>query len=556
MKKKLILTALLALQIVISGTAAAEDEKFNIRRFDVQGNTLLPQETVERLVAPYTGEGRVYGDVQKALEALESEYHSLGFHTVQVFVPEQELTAGEVRLNVIETSIGKVTVAGNAYFSTENIRASIPELQEGRAPNARKMSENIQLANDNPAKQVEVTLSAADEEGKVDSKVTVTEQNPQRFYVTADNTGSGATGHIRLGFAYQNANLAGGDEVLTAAYTTSPDAPGGVKVDIYSVAFRKPLYGMGDSLDIIFGDSNVNTPTAQATGFGLTGKGRVLAVRWNHFFPREGEYSSKLIFGFDWKQFNTTCKTTPATSAAPPTPSAPFSCIPHTTRPVSASYSGQWQGADYSADLNAGLSYNLPTGDKFTVDTSISGNPLSLPSLNGTTDYYSFIANRKVNDRFSVLRAGGSYAKAVKDWQLRAAVTGQWVRDGLVPGEQLGLAGSTAVRGFSERAVATDSGVVLNLEAYTPDMAPLIDLPGNIRGVLFYDRANGRNNGGTVPFVQYTNAKLSSWGFGVRYGFGKDVSIRADMAQVIDFGPLVGVGDRSWRGHFSISVGF
>lgn len=109
MKKKLILTALLALQIAISGTAAAEDEKFNIRRFDVQGNTLLPQETVNRLVAPYTGDGRVYGDVQKALaKRLNPNPAGLGFHTIfQVFVPEQELTAGEVRLNVIETLSGR-----------------------------------------------------------------------------------------------------------------------------------------------------------------------------------------------------------------------------------------------------------------------------------------------------------------------------------------------------------------------------------------------------------------------------------------------------------------
>ena len=554
MNKKIAVVAWLAMTTLFSGFALAEDEKFNIRHFDVEGNSLLPQETVDRLVSPFLGDNRVYGDVQKALEALENAYHALGYHTVQVFVPEQELTGGTVKLLVIETSIGKVTVAGNTYFSSENIRASIPELKEGRAPNARKMSENIQLANDNPAKQMEVALSAADEDGKVDARVNVTEQNPQRIYVTADDTGSGATGHIRMGVAYQNANLLGGDEVLTAAYTTSPDAPGGVKVDIYSVAFRKPFYGLGDSLDIIFGDSNVNTPTAQATGFGLTGKGRVLAVRWNHFFPREGEYSAKLVFGFDWKQFNTTCKTTPATSDAPPTPSAPFSCIPHTTRPVSATYSGQWQGADYSGNFNTGLSYNLPTGDRFTANTNV--NPLSVPSLNGKTDYYSFIANRKVEDHFSVLRADGSYATLFKDWQFRAVVTGQWVKDGLVAGEQLGLAGATAVRGFSERAVSTDSGVILNLEAYTPDVAARLGVPGNLRGLLFYDRADGRNNGGTVPFVQYTDAKLASWGLGLRYGLNKDIAFRADLAEVLDHGPVLGVKNHTWRGHFSLSIGF
>lgn len=552
--KRILLASVMFMAVILSGAANAEDEKFDIGSFNVVGNTLLPQSLIDQTVAPFLGKGRVYGDIQKALEALEDVYRRAGYNTVQVFVPEQELTGGVVRLLVTEASIGKVTVSGNKYFSEANVRASIPQLKEGSAPNAPKLSQNIQLANDNPAKQIEVTLATSEQEGKVDAKLAVTEQNPQRIYLTADDTGSGATGHVRTGIAYQNANLAGGDEVLTAAYTTSPDAPSGVKVDIYSIAFRKPFYSLGDSLDVIFGDSNVNTPTAQATGFGLTGKGRVLAFRWNHFFPRNGEYSSKLVFGFDWKQFNTTCTTTPPTSHAPPTPTALQSCIPHTTRPVSATYNGQWQGAAYAADFNVGLSYNLPTGDKFTVNTAV--NPLSDPSLNGKTDYYSFIANRKASDNFSILKGGGSYARALGNWQLRAAATGQWVNDGLVPGEQIGLAGSTAVRGFSERAVAADSGMVVNLEAYSPDIAGFIYAPGSLRAVVFYDQGNGRNNGGKIPFVQYSNVRISSWGLGLRYALGKDVALRADMAQVLDRGPLLNIDERTWRGHFSLTVGF
>ena len=63
---------------------------------------------MEAAVAPLTGPKRVYGDIQKALEALEGAYRAAGYSTVQVYVPEQELTSGVVRLQVTEGVIGKV----------------------------------------------------------------------------------------------------------------------------------------------------------------------------------------------------------------------------------------------------------------------------------------------------------------------------------------------------------------------------------------------------------------------------------------------------------------
>ncbi|HJV86352.1 MAG TPA: POTRA domain-containing protein [Noviherbaspirillum sp.] len=83
--------------------------RFEIKRFDVAGNTLLSAQAVEQAVAPFTGKDRNFGHVQMALEALEAEYHRLGYNVVQVALPEQELNQGVVRLQVVETKVGTVT---------------------------------------------------------------------------------------------------------------------------------------------------------------------------------------------------------------------------------------------------------------------------------------------------------------------------------------------------------------------------------------------------------------------------------------------------------------
>jgi hemolysin activation/secretion protein len=268
-------------------SAIAQDAGFDIVRFQVDGNSLLPAERVQELVAPFVGRRKVYGDVQKALEALESDYRRLGYGTVQVYVPEQELTSGVVKVQVSEGVVGKVTITGNKYFNNENVRAGLPQLQEGKAPNMRQLSENVQLSNENPAKQVEVTLGTSEEEGKVDIKVEVKEEDPERFYVTLDNTGTKASGKHRLGFSYQNANIGNSDQVLTLAYTTAVDPPGGmkilgnrmfptqdgdgVKVDIFSIGYRLPLYSLGDSIDFIYGNSSTDTPASSPTLGGVWG---------------------------------------------------------------------------------------------------------------------------------------------------------------------------------------------------------------------------------------------------------------------------------------------
>ena len=80
--------------------APAPDDivRFEISRFEVAGNTLLDPKEIDQAVAPHAGPNRDFGDVQRALEALEALYHARGYNVVSVQLPEQELNGGVVRL--------------------------------------------------------------------------------------------------------------------------------------------------------------------------------------------------------------------------------------------------------------------------------------------------------------------------------------------------------------------------------------------------------------------------------------------------------------------------
>src|SRR5215471_13345942 len=80
--------------------------RFTIQRFELAGATLIPTEELERLTAPFTGSGKDFGDVQRAIEVVEETYRARGYGMVRVLLPEQDITQGVVRFQVMEPRIG------------------------------------------------------------------------------------------------------------------------------------------------------------------------------------------------------------------------------------------------------------------------------------------------------------------------------------------------------------------------------------------------------------------------------------------------------------------
>lgn len=526
---------------------SASVPRFEISRYLVEGNTLVSSESIARAVAPLTGAQREFSDVQRAVDAIEAVYIQAGYTAVKVTVPEQELVGGTVRIKIVEAVVTSITVVGNTHFTTENIRASM-KLKTGAPPRLKDLSESIQLANDNPAKQVSVSMAEGVLPGTVDAKVSVVDYNPLRIIATVDNTGTANSGQWRTGVAIQHANLFGLDHVGTLAYTTSPDSPSGQKLDVFSAGYRIPLYNLGDSVDLVYGRSSVNSPSSSPTlggVLGLTGKGETVGVRYNRFLGRIGESSAKIVFGLDRRNIDSRCNVDglPISIAGPTPPVA--SCVPYTTTPLSVTYIGQREGVDQSINYNVGLSRNMASGARFT-------------NLDGRIDRYSYLTpgNRDTRDGFVVAHGAVNFLQALPSgWQVRVAGNFQLTDTPLVASEQFGLTGAYAVRGFDERAVVADSGVVLNAELYTPLLSPRLGLPGDLRGLVFVDAGYGANRKAAGTYLP-GSTNVASTGVGARYSLSRDFSVRLDVARVLAAGSSFTEKCGDWRAHVSATFAF
>lgn len=513
----------------------SKSRHFDIDRFQIDGNTLLSAEEIDALLKPFTGKQREYGDVQRAIEAIKQRYRSRGYSAVWVATPEQDLDRGVVTLRVVEARIGKVSIAGNRYFDDENIRVSLPSLRENVAPRAGDISANVQLANENPAKQVDVVLRPREQSGVVDATIDAIDVSPVKVFLTLDNTGNPQTGDYRLGVGVQHANLFNRDHVGTFNYVTSPEKTGQVK--LYSLSYRLPLYALGDSMDIIAAYSDVSAGTAQTVAGPITfsGKGTVYGLRYNQLLARRGEYSHRIVYGLDYRAYQNQCALGNF-GAAGCGPAA----LDVTVRPVSLAYSGNWTKPGRIAELYAAASHNVP-GAANGREADFNA---ARPSPNGGAGATS---------RYTILRFGGSLVSAFEsNWQVRAAFNAQHTPDALMSGEQFGIAGATAVRGFLEREIVRDGGYFANFELYTPNLAgKLIPGEGNLRGLVFYDIANAANN----PLDGEISEQISiaSIGAGFRWNIQRNFNVRFDLARVIDAGGGKQRGDLS--GHISVYFG-
>jgi len=481
--------------------------KFEIRKFEVEGVTLLPPARIDAAVQPFTGPGRDFGDVQKALEALEKLFLDQGYGSVQVLLPEQELEQGTVKFKVIEPKLAKVTIEGNKAFSEANIRASLPALKEGTAPNSNRIAADLRVANENPSKGTTVLLRAGSNEGDVDAVVRVAEEKVTRYSVSLDNTGAGGSGSYRIGLGMQSTNVFGRDHVFAAQAITSPDERGHFQgysrdVAIFGMQYHIPLYRLGDSMDFTAGYSNVNSGVVQNI-FNVSGRGKVAGIRYTHNLPKWGGIEQKVIWAWDYRAYENSV--TPVNGGQQIVPDI-------TIHPMSLTYAATNRGQN--DELSGYLSYNqnIPGGSD--------------------GDSPSFEASRLgARPAYSLWRYGATYLRSFAgDWQGRINVVGQYTRDRLVAGEQFGLGGAFSVRGYSERQFANDYGTFANFEVYTPEIASVFKLESanKLRFLAFYDTGHVVRNQPLVNDAARTTAR--SAGLGLRLTHDNSLSIRLDAA--------------------------
>ena len=520
----LALLSTLAANHLAAQPAPTDARRVEVAEFSVTGNTLLQPDAVDAVLARFKGQ-RSMDELKDAARALQDLYRQSGYGAVVTYLPEQSMSGGKLVIAVLEGRVTQVVVLGNRQFSVANVRRSLPLLQEGQTPQVQRIDAQVQLANDNPARKLALTLEAGAKQGEVDARVNVTEDKARRWTVSTDNTGNAQTGRLRLSLAYQDNALWDLDHQLALQFQFAPEHPGAVR--IFGGSYKVPIYGAGLMFSAYGTYSNVDAgTTATAAGaLQFNGKGSVLGTALTRVFNRNGEFDQRLTLSLEAREYLNSCaiQGLPAGACG----SAGESVSAH---PLTLEYSTQ-RGGDRPASFNVAGSHNLGLGGRYASAAQ-------------------FDAVRPGATRAYTLFRLGAFAALpiVGDWRLSYRLAAQATGDGLIPGEQFGLAGSTAVRGYAEREITGDAGVLGSVELITPALGS-----GALRLLAFADAGGARNALGTDCSGGATRCTLASAGLGARFAIGPS-QWRVDVARALREGRTT--RRDSTRVHFQASLPF
>lgn len=521
-----------------SSSPLIRPQSFFVEAVQIQGNTLLPENDLMELVAPLIGGERVLKDIERTAAVVQQAYRQAGYGGVVAFVPAQALENGEVVIQVVEGKIANVRISDNKRYDEANITSSLPYLRTGKTPSIRDIDRNIQLANENPAKNLRVVFVAGAEPGEIDTDVSVTEERPVRLLFGVDSAGTPDTGNFRVNAGIQHANLRNLDHIGTFQFQTSPTDTG--RVQVYSAGYRIPLYRYFSAVDIFYAHSSVNGVATTIPGgggaLGFTGKGDVAGFRMNHYLPRLGEYDHHLILGWDWRRFDNNCSITfegIGTIDCGAAASADVSIAP-----FSLGYAGQKSAPGFSWGINSNLSGNTGGSSRSRFDRA-----------RPDADKHYFVWRLFA---FSNLALPAGFG-------LTTRISAQYSPHALISGEQFGIGGGgsamggfISVRGYREREVVGDYGTSFNLEGLGPDLARIINAQQtSLRPVAFFDVGWAGNNHHVPCNADGSSCTLASVGGGIRFAIGKQFSGRLDFGHALIDGNQKAAG--TTRGHLAIN---
>lgn len=479
-------------------------ERFEVLEFAIEGNSVLDDEQIERVVYPFLGPARSVGDLEAARAALERAYHEAGYLTVTVELPEQQMEANRaVRLLVQEGRVERLKISGAEHFLPSQVRAGVPSLAAGSVPQfATVQDELTALGRQSPDRQVTPLLRPGRTPGKIEVELKVEDRSPIHGSVEVNNKQSFSTEQGRIESAVRHDNLFQRGHSLGANWIYSPHAPDQANIWVFS--YGVPLRD-GDylSASVVSSDSNIPAEIGGATIV----NGESVGLRYRKNLPsRNYNLYHGLTVGIDYKS-NRDALDRNAQIFVPRS-------LHYWT--LAARYDLVVPDADGRSQTS--LDMNLAAGVPPLTEREVDCDGVRRDQ---------FACKRSGAEAgFVTLRLGGARVQALpNNWTLDVKGELQIASGPLVPQEQLGAGGRDSVRGYYEFERFGDSGVSANVELLTPPFATLAGV--QFKALAFYDRAQLRVSD-PLP-LEDARIDLSSYGLGVR-AQGRGFVARLDIA--------------------------
>ena len=177
--------------------------RFEVRQYMIKGNSILTPAIIGQAITNIDG---AYGTnvsfegVAAVATELGKAYHERGYSTVAVELPAQTNANATVRIEVFEGRLAAINVAGNRYFSSNNVMRALPSLHTNMVLNVPIFNAELNRANASQDRTIYPVITNGPEPGTSDLDLIVKDRLPLHAKVELNNQSSPGTPDLRVEF--------------------------------------------------------------------------------------------------------------------------------------------------------------------------------------------------------------------------------------------------------------------------------------------------------------------------------------------------------------------
>lgn len=225
--------------------SAPQSKPFLVRTIEVTGSTLLPEKTLQALIATQEGKEVTLADLYGLAEKISAAYREAGYPLARAYVPAQTIENGKVRIAVVEARYDQVKLNNQSTVTDRTLEKTLAPVHSGEPVYNPTLERSLLLLSDIPGVGVNSVIRPGAAAGTSDLDVDVRETPRYSGTLALDDYGTNATGNGRLsGTLDINSPFHVGDRLRLSALTA------GAGLNYLSGQYRSLLNGQGTTLDV------------------------------------------------------------------------------------------------------------------------------------------------------------------------------------------------------------------------------------------------------------------------------------------------------------------
>ena len=481
---------------------------FQVNSVLIDGATKLPDSVRDEILKPVIGHCVGLTEINLIIQSITNYYVAQGYTTTRAYIPEQDMTSGDLKILVLEGLVERIMLEG----SGASLATALPGLQ-GDLFNLRDFEQGIDQINRLQSNSATIDIAPGQKPGT--STVIIRNEPRKRwtFNVASDNTGSESTGFYQTSATLGLDDLFGANDYFNFSVRTNPDRDTDSKLSQSVSSTLVIPYGYWTLSGSVSDFRYASLVQGSVTSFQTSGSARTYNLKLDRVVYRDQRMKWSLSGALTAKENRNFLN-----QELIQTSSRKLSVFDLGSNVTFTALGGIW-----SLDLGASHGLRL-----FGAQVDADSLPNTAPRAQFTRYTYGISVQRP-------------FELADQKLSFMSAVTGQYASDVLFGTEQTSIGGPFSIRGFRKFSIAGDSGVTWRNEMGLPialgklfgEGAP----QGQIKPYLAYDVGYIRGKYG-VP-----GGSLSGLTLGVTT-LVANASIQVAYSQALSVPSRLGNGDQ------------